>query len=132
MKIHQDNKSGDHVQPLYTAPQTVEQKPIKSSLALDAAKHLTSWLEMELCDCEGGHTCGYTEVRRTRDALLAVAEQPDITQLVEALERLVGDVERATHVEFGGTLWLKEKMAEIDYARAALATHRKQEPSPAS
>lgn len=52
-------------------------------------------------------------------------QQPDVTQLVEALERLVGDVERATHVEFGGTPWLKEKMAEIDYARAALAAHRK-------
>lgn len=42
-------------------------------------------------------------------------------QLVEALERLVEDVDRATHVEFGGTPWLKEKMAEIDYARALLA-----------
>ena len=54
---------------------------------------------------------------------------PDVAGLVEALERLVGDAERATHVEFGGTPWLKEKMAEIDYARAALAAHRKQEPS---
>lgn len=50
---------------------------------------------------------------------------PDVAGLVEALERLVGDVERATHVELGGTPWLKEKMAEIDYARAALAAHRK-------
>jgi len=42
-------------------------------------------------------------------------------ELLDALDRLIADVERATHVEFGGTPWLKEKMAEIDYARAAIA-----------
>jgi|SRR5690625_55902 len=53
-------------------------------------------------------------------------EESEKVKLVGALERLVGDVERATHVEFGGTPWLKEKMAEIDYARIALAAYRKQ------
>lgn len=50
-------------------------QPLKSSLALDAATHLTNWLDMNLCECEDGHTCGYNDVKRTRDALLVVAEQ---------------------------------------------------------
>lgn len=56
-----------------------------------------------------------------------VEMEEEKAKLVGALERLVGDVERATHVEFGGTPWLKEKMAEIDYARIALAAYRKQQ-----
>lgn len=50
--------------------------------------------------------------------------QAECEKLVEALERMIEDVERATHIEFGGTPWLKEKMAEIDYARDALAAYR--------
>ena len=52
-----------------------EQQPLKSSLALDVATHLTYWMELDWCECEGGHTCGLNEVRRTRDALLVAAEQ---------------------------------------------------------
>src|SRR5678816_3491045 len=54
---------GEELQPLYTAPQPAEQQSIDPGLALDAANHLTNWLDMDLCDCEGAHTCGYTEVK---------------------------------------------------------------------
>lgn len=68
------------------APQPTEKQPIEPSLAFNASVHLTNWLNMNLCECEGGHTCGYNEVKRTRDALLVAAEQqpaPDVTALVE-------------------------------------------------
>lgn len=42
-------------------------------------------------------------------------------ELLEALEQLVSDYERGIHVEFGGSPWLKEKLEELDYARAAIA-----------
>lgn len=57
-------------------PAPGEWQPIKPGLALDAAKHLTKWMRMALCDCEVGQYCdGYSEVKRARDALLKVAEQ---------------------------------------------------------
>lgn len=101
---------------LYAAPQSAEQQPIRSDLARNAANHLTNWLEMDICECEGRHYCGYNEVKRTRDALLDAAEQkstacvgcegapvsgnspcavcgqkstPDVSALVEALERFI-------------------------------------------
>jgi|SRR5690606_8596504 len=42
-------------------------------------------------------------------------------ELLVALEQLVSDYERGIHVEFGGSPWLKEKLEELDYARAAIA-----------
>jgi len=60
---------------LYAAPQPAEQTRINPNLASDAAKHLTNWLKMGLCECEGGHSCGYYEVERTRDDLLSAAER---------------------------------------------------------
>lgn len=56
-------------------------------------------------------------IRNVFDAHL-IAAAPD---MYRALRRLVSDVELATYIEFGGTPYLKEKLAEIDYARAALA-----------
>ena len=47
-----------------------------------------------------------------------IAAAPD---LLVALEQLVSDYERGIHVEFGGSPWLKEKLEELDYARAAIA-----------
>lgn len=88
---------GVKLTPVYTTPQPAEQKPLEPSLAFDASVHLTNWLNMNLCECEGGHSCGYNEVKRTRDALLLPAEQkpaPDVAKLVEALEeglRAIGD-----------------------------------------
>lgn len=35
----------------------------------DAERHLTNWMQLKDCDCEYGHTCGYTEVHRTAEAL---------------------------------------------------------------
>lgn len=61
----------------YAERQPTEQQPINSNLALGAAKHLTNWLEIDICECEGGHSCGYNEVKRTRDALLDAAELSD-------------------------------------------------------
>lgn len=47
---------------------------VPASVIKDAAKHLTAWLEMKECECEGIHICGYEQVRSCRDALLS-AEQ---------------------------------------------------------
>ncbi|MCK5502565.1 MAG: hypothetical protein KAI82_15115 [Tritonibacter mobilis] len=32
-------------------------------------KHLTNWLELDICECEFGHNCGYNDVIRDRNAL---------------------------------------------------------------
>ena len=46
------------------------------SLMREAAMHLTNWLDMVECDCEGiGHQCGRTQVKSCRDCLLAALEQ---------------------------------------------------------
>jgi len=57
-----------------TSAERVHKNPI-AELMQEAAEHLTVWLELNLCECEGGHHCGYYEVERTRDALLFAAEQ---------------------------------------------------------
>lgn len=112
IKDHRKNTvaAGIPVRDVYTAPQSAEQTSINPNLASDAAKHLTDWLEMGLCECGGVHSCGYYEVKRTRDALLVAAEQqecgccgqtvtcdgdcdsaeqhPDVAQLVEAMRML--------------------------------------------
>ena len=57
-------------------PSTQPQQ-IPNSLAQEAAKHLTSWLDMDSCECEGiGHSCGRTEVKNCRDRLLEAAPEP--------------------------------------------------------
>ena len=66
---------------------------LPSRLAASAAKHLSNWLNMDLCECEGGHTCGVTEVRRCRDQLLKAANAPapderEIATYREALEKI--------------------------------------------
>ena len=38
----------------------------------NAAEHLTNWMDMDLCECEGAHTCGYQGVKKTRDQLRAM------------------------------------------------------------
>lgn len=49
---------------------------LSTTLAQEAAKHLTRWLDLDLCECEGpGHSCGRTEVLRCRDKLLAATAQ---------------------------------------------------------
>lgn len=51
---------------------------LSTALAREAAKHLTSWLDMDFCECEGpGHSCGRTQVERCRDKLLASAERAE-------------------------------------------------------
>lgn len=67
--------------------------------------------------------CGYAGSRNMPNAEAAanarlIAAAPD---LLVALEQLVSDYERGIHVEFGGSPWLKEKLEELDYARAAIA-----------
>lgn len=109
--------------PLYAAPQPAEQQPLKSSLALDAATHLTNWMELDWCECEGGHTCGLNEVRRTRDSLLVAAEQqpaPDVSALVEALEELIDLMEDTRQGEYVPDSFTTQP------ARIALAAYRKQ------
>lgn len=123
--------------PICTPKQPAEQQPIPSSLAYDASIHLTNWLNMNLCECEGGHTCGYNEVRRTRDALLAVAEKKqDITQLVEALRmlavagnRLNDEAEECTYddgvAEVASVDFWGDFREALEAADAALAPYRK-------
>lgn len=41
--------------------------------------------------------------------------------LVAALRKLIGDFESEIHNEYDGTSMLEDRLAEIDYARAALA-----------
>lgn len=111
-----------------------EQQPLRSNLALDAATHLTNWLDMNWCECEGGHTCGYNDVKRTRDALLVAAEQPDVTQLVEALEEISDPIrfmgERLKEGERLNGMAAVQLAGDASYLRgiaiAALAAHRKQ------
>ena len=46
------------------------------SLMREAAMHLTNWLDMVECDCEGPcHQCGRTQVKSCRDRLLYALEQ---------------------------------------------------------
>ncbi len=47
-------------------------------------------------------------------------------ELLEALERLVGDFEAEIHNEYDGTSMLKSRLSECDYARAAIAKARSQ------
>ncbi|CUR48453.1 hypothetical protein BN2364_4012 [Alloalcanivorax xenomutans] len=49
---------------------------LEPGLAAEAAKHLTSWLDMDLCDCEDVCRCGRTHVRACRDRLLEAAAAP--------------------------------------------------------
>lgn len=55
------------------------------------------------------------------DALLSLN-----AELLESLERLVGDFEAEIHNEYDGTSMLKSRLAECDYARAAIAKARSQ------
>lgn len=88
-----------------STPQPAEQQPIRSDLARDAANHLTNWLEMDICECEGGHYCGYNEVKRTRDALLEAAERqpaPDVAKLSrEAIAELIKGMAVSVDVSTG-------------------------------
>lgn len=45
-------------------------------------------------------------------------------ELLEALERLVSDFESEIHNEYDGTSMLSARLAECDYARAAIAKAR--------
>lgn len=65
----------------------------------------------------GGECVEMDYAERQANARL-IAAAPD---LLVALEQLVSDYERGIHVEFGGSPWLKEKLEELDYARAAIA-----------
>ena len=79
----------DHSIPV-TATSSDDEQPVidpdglPSGLAAEAAKHLTNWLNMDLCECEGGHTCGATEVRRCRDQLLKAADAPSPDHTADA------------------------------------------------
>ena len=44
--------------------------------------------------------------------------------LVEALEALIADYDGEVHNEYDGTNMLDDRLAEINYAREALATYR--------
>ncbi|HCP79384.1 MAG: hypothetical protein CML16_03300 [Pusillimonas sp.] len=62
---------------LLGSEQDPQPQQIPNSLAQEAAKHLTSWLDMDSCECEGiGHSCGRTEVKNCRDRLLEAAPEP--------------------------------------------------------
>lgn len=113
---HQERVESLSVELVKTRRERAEQQPLKSNLALEAATHLTNWLEMDICECEGSHYCGYSEVKWTRDALLVAAEQqsvPDVSALVEALE-LISDTDPDE-----GAAWFHE------IADKALADYRK-------
>jgi hypothetical protein len=62
-------------------PQPPAMPDIGSTKTISAAiKHLGSWLDQDLCECEHGHSCGRTEVTRTLielQAMLAAAQQGD-------------------------------------------------------
>lgn len=109
------------------AQQPAERKPLKPSLAFDASVHLSNWLNMNLCECEGAHTCGYNDVKRTRDALLVLAEQqpaPDVEALVEALEaiqKVATHVGIRTGIQAGTALGCIAAVCDV-----TLAAHRKQ------
>lgn len=56
----------------YTTPQpatTAAQDVAGLHLLERIEKHLTNWLELDICECEFGHNCGYNDVIRDRDAL---------------------------------------------------------------
>lgn len=49
------------------------------AILVSAEKHLQKWLDLDLCECEGGHSCGRDKVEAN------VAEMSDaITSLREA------------------------------------------------
>lgn len=48
-------------------------------------------------------------------------------KLVEATEKLIGDFDSEIHNEYDGTSMLNDRLAEIDYAREALAAYRAQQ-----
>jgi ABC-type molybdate transport system substrate-binding protein len=74
--------------------------------------------ENQICRVES-HSSRVGPGRSEREANAALISAAP--SLLEALEQLVSDYERGIHVEFGGSPWLKEKLEELDYARAAIA-----------
>ncbi|MFT0140726.1 hypothetical protein ACEK07_45875 [Alcanivoracaceae bacterium MT1] len=88
----------DHSIPV-TVTSSDDEQPVSDpdglelGLAAEAAKHLTSWLDMDLCDCEDVCRCGRTHVRACRDRLLEAAAAPapderEIATYRQALEEI--------------------------------------------
>ena len=59
--------------------------------------------------------------------LAALREGQQDKKLVEALEQLIGDFDSEIHNEYNGTSMLNDRLAEINYAREALAAWKEQQ-----
>ncbi|NGR09343.1 DUF2283 domain-containing protein [bacterium SGD-2] len=75
LRTHSDEDMRDYARAAIEADR--KRRNERVSLMREAAMHLTNWLDMVECDCEGpGHQCGRTQVKSCRDRLLAAAPQP--------------------------------------------------------
>ncbi|BCP56230.1 hypothetical protein K32_48470 [Kaistia sp. 32K] len=85
----------------------------------DAEKHLTDWLDLHDCECEGGHICGRGHVRATRDRIHALLAAPAVAGHQHASAARDVLIERQRQVAAEG--WSPEHDDEHDGGELAAA-----------